>query len=516
MAKMSFLFLMLFYVTTARALEDLETFKVDLGEKLFLEDRFSQGFFKQHDGDYNSPAPEGASILEQFEYLEENLPHPQRGQQVSCASCHFVDQMTDVQEGLVLTYNDFSAFSRVPARGDQQTRTPRNSMNMVLPNAPEGGPLHWDGEFYSPSSLTCATLVGRNMGWLLGEESQARQHVVNVLRKDSGTYPSVSELKGSYAELFKKIGIELTELSDPQLLELTCNTVGIYLKDLDFAKDEDGQFIGSAYDQFLLQNGVRSQRLPNETQGEYLTYLKDQVRTIQDWQWIEPSPMKYHNEDSVFGPKELQGLKAFLGRSQCATCHRPPEFTDYRFHNTGISQFTFDSLHGRGAFSNLKIPSHNDRLLDPASSFVGTENHPHWQGDFRKSPEKDEPKFVDLGIWNIIGHPDKKEVQPQVKKMICESYQLKNCEWSDEEYLTKSIALFKTPTLRSLGQSAPYLHDGSAEDILSVLTLYLRGSHFAQKGQMRNPDPFMRAMSIHPHDFRALEAFLQSLNEDYD
>ena len=102
MAKKCFLFLSFIYVTTANALVDLETFKVDLGEKLFLEDRFSQGFFKQLNGDYNTPAPVGAAILEQFEYLEENLPHPQRGQQVSCASCHFVDQVAEVQNNLVL------------------------------------------------------------------------------------------------------------------------------------------------------------------------------------------------------------------------------------------------------------------------------------------------------------------------------------------------------------------------------------------------------------------------------
>jgi cytochrome c peroxidase len=65
---------------------------------------------------------------------------------------------------------------------------------------------------------------------------------------------------------------------------------------------------------------------------------------------------------------------------------------------------------------------------------------------------------------------------------------------------------FKTPTLRDIARTAPYMHDGSLPTLESVVDFYGRGGN-------RNPnlDPRMRPEQFRPDDKRALVAFLKTL-----
>ncbi|TGQ69389.1 MAG: c-type cytochrome [Mesorhizobium sp.] len=40
--------------------------------------------------------------------------------------------------------------------------------------------------------------------------------------------------------------------------------------------------------------------------------------------------------DAVFSSEEMLGLKLFIGKAKCVTCHNGPRFTDNGFHNTGV------------------------------------------------------------------------------------------------------------------------------------------------------------------------------------
>ncbi len=183
----------------------------------------------------------------------------------------------------------------------------------------------------------------------------------------------------------------------------------------------------------------------------------------------------------------------------------------------GISQFEYERIHGTGSFQQLKIPEFKDRLESKAEFFVSTNQHPFYRGPFRQQVNKNNPKHADLGVWNIFGHPDKKHIQTQIKQSLCQSYNLSFCEaWSDAEYLEKSIGLFRTPTLRSLGQSAPYFHNGDAPTLKKVLQQYVMASQRAKRGYMRNISPRIKVLDLHPKDISSLVAFLESLNEDYD
>ena len=83
---------------------------------------------------------------------------------------------------------------------------------------------------------------------------------------------------------------------------------------------------------------------------------------------------------------------------------------------------------------------------------------------------------------------------------------------------------FRTPTLRNLRPTAPYMHDGSLRTLRDVLIFYdalaevvsetLDGGDKSTQPQL---DPLLLQLNLNPQDFPALEAFLGTLNrDDYD
>lgn len=66
---------------------------------------------------------------------------------------------------------------------------------------------------------------------------------------------------------------------------------------------------------------------------------------------------------------------------------------------------------------------------------------------------------------------------------------------------------FKTPTLREVARTAPYMHDGSVATLEDVIEFYSEGGR-------ANPhlDPEVRPRNFTPQEKRALVTFLQSLN----
>jgi len=65
---------------------------------------------------------------------------------------------------------------------------------------------------------------------------------------------------------------------------------------------------------------------------------------------------------------------------------------------------------------------------------------------------------------------------------------------------------FKTPTLREVARTAPYMHDGSLATLEEVIEFYDRGGN-------RNPglDAELRPLRLTPAEKQALVAFLRSL-----
>jgi len=199
------------------------------------------------------------------------------------------------------------------------------------------------------------------------------------------------------------------------------------------------------------------------------------------------------------------------GIGNCVACHVPPEFTDFHFHNTGVSQLEYDGAHGAGAFAALKIPSFKERAADP-TVLPANAKHPTYSGTFRAIASADHPGQADLGIWNIFANPDIPTPQRALKLAARDLFG----PLPVAATLDKTIATFKTPGLRDLGHSQPYQHNGSQDDLRQVMGFYARVGNMARQGLIRNADPRLAAIGFSPDEAEQLVKFLNALNEDFE
>jgi cytochrome c peroxidase len=95
-----------------------------------------------------------------------------------------------------------------------------------------------------------------------------------------------------------------------------------------------------------------------------------------------------------------------------------------------------------------------------------------------------------------------------------EFYALSLVSISSAAALPRTIALFKTPTVRDLVSSEPYLHTGRMNTLEDVINLYLNFSSNARAGMVRNADPQLSGISLDGSAVAPLAAFLRALDEE--
>ncbi len=513
-----------------------------IGERLFLDTRFSE-FFASHMTGVNKPLAAGDPVVATVPTLNGPLPGPFAGKAINCRSCHFVTEFQGVAGGGNRTYADFIERSSLPLEQSGFSTTPRNSMQMVGTFTPHSGPqfLHFDGEFATGEDLVVGTMTGRNFGWAPSEFDAAVAQVALVIRQDDGSDDLAQNRTDglSYSTLFKGVDkritsdillpasqrIDVTTATDLQIVNEVALCIAQYFKDLKFKQDQFDRYVTSPYDLFLNANHLSMQPLSGETNLAYSQRLYKEVLALSNPVYITPADgtYAYHPFAFQFGALELQGLKIFLksaatgaGNDQhagnCASCHTAPDFTDFAFHNNGVSQEEYDGIHGAGAFMALSIPDLADRTANYNAYLPINPTHPNATESFRRPALASNPQYTDLGLWNIYMNADYPNPQANLKLFVCAAG--KDC--SVDQGLASTVAQFKTPILRDLVDSAPYFHNGSAPKFEDVLNHYVRMSALAKSGQMRNAPSQFANMSISTDDIEALTAFLMSITEDYD
>ena len=535
----------------ARA-QDQDPPEVAIGERLFLETRFAQ-FFAAHMSDVNQPLGNGGDpVVAEVETTGDPLPGPFAGHAINCRQCHFVDEnlvlqpngLPDLATGGMRSYADFARHSPVPDRGDGRTHTPRNSPALVNASLPRKGgtQFHFDGEFATLRELVKETLLGRNYGWLPGERKQAMAHVARVIRQDDGRGELANGTGGAYRLVFAGtdprlpeafvlpplLRLDVSKASDEAIVNQVAKLVARYVEQLEFARDADGSFDGSPYDRFLLRNHLPRQPRGRETPAQYSKRLAAALDALPTPLFVAEvdGPFRLHDQPFVFDAQELAGLKLFLRQpaqdpndpngpqgsvGNCVACHPAPFFTDFLFHDTGVSQREYDALHGAGAFAALEIPSRAERAEDP-SSLPPTFKHPEASGRFRAAAEAGDPSKTDLGAWNVLGNPDFPHAQGRLRGALVRSL---GHNPGKDALLDAALARFKTPGLRDLGHSNPYMHDGAFDSLEDAVGFYIPASNAQRAGTLRNGAPELAGVRISGGDVAALAAFLRSLNEDY-
>lgn len=541
-----------------------------VGERLFLDTRFAQSFkvFLGNGGNINNPNS-GDSVVDTVETVGAPIVNeaPFKGMSMNCRSCHFVDDVLTATGERMRTYADFARRSPIPARADMKTHTARNSPALVNSTVarPGGVLFHFDAEFNSMEDLVAATFTGRNFGWLPGERNLAIAHIARVVKGDDGSFDPTDQFGGlSYSTLFQGADSAIPDEfrlppqfrafirsgTDQEVFNAVVKVVAAYVNGLLFSQTEDsGAPIRSPFDVFLKINGLPQQpdltATPPETPIVYSRRLLARLNAPGFTpQFVTTNPnrrdgrFQFHpSQDFKFGADELAGLKIFLTEpaaipalpaelaagaiGNCIACHAAPNFTDFKLHNTGTTQKEYDDIHApTNTFAGLFIPDLATRNADDVSYNLylpATENPAHQKAlePFRAIPIAGDPDLTDLGVWNVFANPDMPGPQAKIRAILCEE-QPAPCTAGDDILLPTAIARFKTPGLRDLSHSAPYMHTGKFDTLNDIIGFYVGVSNQARLGTLRNGANALRGIALIPlNDRDPLVAFLKSLNEDY-
>ena len=173
-------------------------------------------------------------------------------------------------------------------------------------------------------------------------------------------------------------------------------------------------------------------------------------------------------------------------------------------------------MHGAGGFASLFVPDLRTRSASPNAWLPATELHPAAREPFRAIPSDSNRSLTDLGLWNIFANADFPKPQPRLTQMLCAQLAGTVPDCSAATLLPRTLALFKTPGLRDLGHSGPYMHNGTFDTLEQVIDFYRVNSNLNRAGTLRNGARELSGIALKPGDVAALAAFLKSLNEDYE
>lgn len=153
---------------------------------------------------------------------------------------------------------------------------------------------------------------------------------------------------------------------------------------------------------------------------------------------------------------QKRGWELFKGKAKCIECHTHSEtnplFTDFKFHNTGIA--ALDTLFDKLAASVTK-PGETDVTLLA-----------HSEG------------FSELGRFAVTRQQ-------------------------------ADIGAFKTPTLRDVELTSPYMHNGSLKTLIEVVQFYNRGGNANS-----HLDQLMQPLHLSDDDVNDLVQFMRALTSD--
>jgi cytochrome c peroxidase len=334
--------------------------------------------------------------------------------------------------------------------------------------------------------------------------------------------------------------MDVNSATDAEVEADVAALIGAYVDSLTFFQDDAGQYNGSPYDQFLIDNGLPQSPKAGQDAHAYAAGLLAAVQALPNPKFVsccsqfnDGPDFAFHDQRAFkFGPQELRGLMTFLRGSRtpltgaqvaqghvgnCAACHTPPAFEDFMMHNTGVAQAEYDKVHGQGSFMALTVPTLAQRDANPNAYLPVSPEHPDATETFRMAPVASDPDKADLGVWNIFANPDLPGRKAPLRKFLCAigTHQFADCGASDAALLDQAIGVFKTRSLRDPGDSDPYMHDGQFDTLEDAVRFYQQSSQLARAGKLRNGDAAMANVALTDQDVKDLAAFLASLDEDY-
>jgi len=182
---------------------------------------------------------------------------------------------------------------------------------------------------------------------------------------------------------------------------------------------------------------------------------------------FEPSPFDKFmaGDDQAMSPAAIRGARLFVGRAGCNECHRGATFSDFRFHNVGAPQKgTYVPAVDLGRYAGI------DTLV--------------------KSPFNRDSVFSD---------------KPQAQHIAA----LTPLDPTAPYHPTDGQ--FKTPTLRNVARTAPYMHDGAYATLWDVVDHYNFGGSSGQYAGTK--DPAIAPLMLTDAELGDVVEFLRALDD---
>lgn len=418
------------------------------------------------------PAPARAADTAALENLgrllfdDVSLVNPGSKLQTSCTICHHAP--TAEAPGRV--FSDNMPRSVLPAnQRDVAILTVRNTPALL--DVAADSSYYYDGRYDSLQALVADKLTGPMLAWPSDDRARALEQIQALLVNDAGAGG-----EAPYSEQVKAaLDLDVNSLTQEAALDAVSAAITAYIQSLKSTRT-------SAWDAFAGINRVN----PGPAEGETVqTYAGRVIGRIEN-----QTSRQLLKRPEAFSQLALDGFKIFFKTEgegpigNCVTCHTPPNFTDGRFHNTGIAGREYEKIHGAGSFAGLRLPAAAD-----ASRPVE---------DFLFIPSADNPNYVDLGHWNFVNL----ESSPQ--RLEGES---------DDAFLARMTGTFKTARLRNIQASAPYMHNGAYPTLEDAVREIVTLSQEAQAGSHPNLAPEYRAMRLTDEHVAPLVAFLEALQD---
>ncbi len=142
----------------------------------------------------------------------------------------------------------------------------------------------------------------------------------------------------------------------------------------------------------------------------------------------------------------------------CASCHQAPDFSDFVFHNNGVSQAEYDAANGSGRVHESVCARQRRTHRKLQRLHAGVRDSPECLRGVSACSSAGQLPVCRPGALEYLSESRYPQPPGQSTSFVCASG--KDC--SVDQGLASTIAQFKTPVLRDLEDSAPYFHNGSA------------------------------------------------------
>ncbi len=352
--------------------------------------------------------------------------------------------------GIVIASSLSAAYAAVPL-GLPSVPVPKNNP-ITAEKIKLGDKLFHDTRFSSDGTVSCSTCHDRNKTF-----TDSPLKVSQGIQKLTGTRNAPTVVNAAYME---------SMFWDGREPDLEGQSAGPFINPVEMGLPNHEPILK------IVRSDSEYQALFKQAFGKSgdqikMSHVQQAIATFERTIISGNSPFdRYYfaGDKSALSEEAVRGFKVFMEQGRCVSCHTISQthalFTDSLFHNLGVG---FERI--------------NTDVASLASAYRQAKRNAQ-QIDIEVLSNKN---TSELGRFAV----------------------------STE---SRDMGSFKTPTLRNVAMTAPYMHDGSLETLKDVVVFYNNG------GRVKESDPFfdfqsggIRPLDLSDEQVDDLVAFLEAL-----